>query len=122
MRKGRERSAPSNKSPRQRRANNVTVVTAKRSNTKLIITSSSPKDLYLGDHVVTTGRLVDGEGNGIPNQTIVFKSVAHVLGLTHDNPVESATTDSPVRSQRYISRYQHRTLHLLSRRSMSKDG
>jgi len=60
-------------SPSQRHA--ITVVTAKRSNTKLIVTSSSPKDLYLGDQVVTTGRLVDGEGNSIPNQTIVFKSV-----------------------------------------------
>jgi hypothetical protein len=44
---------------------------------------------------VTAGRLVDGEGNGIPNQTIVCKSVAHVLGLTRVNPVESATRTAP---------------------------
>jgi K319L-like, PKD domain len=57
----------------------VTVVPAEGSDTKIIVTSASTKkDLYLGDQVTTTGRLVDAEGNGIPNQTILLKSVAHV--------------------------------------------
>jgi hypothetical protein len=44
---------------------------------------------------VTTGRLVDADGNGIPNQTIISKSVTHVLLFgSRDNPVESVTTDS----------------------------
>jgi hypothetical protein len=72
----------------------VTVVPAGRSDTKIIVTSASKKDLWLGDQVTTTGRLVDAEGNGIPNQTINFKSVARVLGLTVDNRLESVTTDS----------------------------
>ena len=67
---------------------------AERSNTTLIITSSSPTDVYVGDRVVTTGRLVDAKGKGIPNQTISFKTVAHVLGTTYDYPVESVNTNS----------------------------
>jgi hypothetical protein len=75
-------------------ATNVTVKPAERSNTTLTITSSSPTDVYLGDHVVTTGRLVDAKGKGIPNQTIIFKSVAQMLGFTYDYPVESVKTNS----------------------------
>ena len=75
-------------------ATNVTVKPAERSNTTLTITSSSPTDLYLGDQVVTTGRLVDAKGNGIPNQTIIFKDVARALVFTYDYPVESVKTNS----------------------------
>lgn len=73
---------------------NVTVIPAVRSNTTLTITSSSPTAVYLGDRVVTTGRLVDSKGKGIPNQTIIFKSVAHGLGITYDYPMESVKTNS----------------------------
>jgi hypothetical protein len=70
-------------------------VTPTPGNTTLIITSSSPKtDLYVGDQVTTTGRLVDAKGVGIPNQTITFKSVARVLGFTTDHPNDPVTTDS----------------------------
>src|SRR5674536_104092 len=48
---------------------------AERSNTTLIITSSSPTGVYVGDRVVTTGRLVDAKGKGIPNQTL---SLIHI--------------------------------------------
>jgi hypothetical protein len=75
-------------------ATNVTVKPAERSNTTLTITSSSPTDPYLGDQVVTTGRLVDAKGNGIPNQTIIFKDVARALVFTYDYPVESVKTNS----------------------------
>jgi PKD repeat protein len=72
----------------------VTVVPPGRSDAKIIVTSSSPKkDLYFGDKVTTTGRLVDAEGNGLSNQTILFKSVSHVLGFTH-NTEEATVTDS----------------------------
>jgi hypothetical protein len=75
-------------------ATNVTVLPAERSNTTLIVNSSSKTDLYLGDQSVISGRLVDAEGNGIPNQTISFKNVARVLGFTTDWPMNDTTTDS----------------------------
>ena len=62
-------------------------------NTTLIITSPSMTDLYAGDQVTTTGRLVDAKGIGIPNQTITFKSVAHVF-IEYSVPDVSVTTDS----------------------------
>ena len=74
----------------------ITVVPVGRSDTKIIGTSSSATtDLYVGDQVVTSGRLVDAEGNGVPNQTLVFKSIANVpLIGTVNNPDEYVTTDS----------------------------
>jgi hypothetical protein len=64
-------------------------------NTTLIITSpTQTTDLYVGDRVTTTGRLVDSKGIGIPNQTITFKSIAHVLGFSTDHPNDPVTTDS----------------------------
>ena len=75
-------------------ATNVTVKPAERSDTTLTITSSSPTDVYPGDRVVTTGRLVDAKGKGIPNQTILFKSVARALGFTYEYPVGSTKTNS----------------------------
>jgi hypothetical protein len=63
-------------------------------NTTLIITSPSQKtDLYAGEQVTTTGRLVDSKGIGIPNQTITFKAVAHVF-IEYTVPDVSVTTDS----------------------------
>jgi hypothetical protein len=60
--------------------------------TQLIdIQSSKTGDLYAGDQVVTTGRLVDANGNGIPNQQVTFKASVPVLGTISQG---SATTDS----------------------------
>ncbi|MDD1721779.1 MAG: PKD domain-containing protein [Euryarchaeota archaeon] len=74
---------------------NVTVIPAERLSTTLIINDTDSKtDVYLGDQVKVTGRLVDADGNGIPNQTIHFKNVARVLGFTHEEPINDATTDS----------------------------
>jgi len=76
-------------------ATNVTVNPAERSDTTLTITSSSPTDVHLGDQVVTTGRLVDAKGNGIPNQIITFRSIAHLpLVGSRDVSPGSVTTDS----------------------------
>lgn len=73
----------------------VTVIPAAQSNMTLTVTSSSKTDLYLGDQLVISGRLVDAECNGIPNQTISFKAVAHVPLLgTVDWPINGTTTDS----------------------------
>ncbi|MGZ4904680.1 MAG: PKD domain-containing protein [Halobacteriota archaeon] len=72
---------------------NVTVIPAERSNTTLSANVSTT-DISIGDTVVISGRLVDAEGNGIPDQTISFKLEAHVLGITRDVPVNSTTTDS----------------------------
>ena len=74
---------------------NVTVISAERVDTKLIVDNPSSKaDYYLGEQMTTKGRLVDADGNGIPNQTIRFKSVSTVLGFTYDYPIEPVTTDS----------------------------
>ncbi len=74
---------------------NVTAVPAEPMNTTITdIHASKTDDLYLGDQVVMTGRLVDANGNGIPNQTVEFKAIAHVLGFTQDASAGSATTDS----------------------------
>ncbi|MGZ4925404.1 MAG: PKD domain-containing protein [Halobacteriota archaeon] len=73
---------------------NVTVIPAERSDTTLTVNPSSKTDLYLGDQVVISGRLVDAEGYGIPNQTISFKNVAHVLGFTTEWPMNDTTTDN----------------------------
>jgi hypothetical protein len=64
--------------------------------TKLIdIQSSKTGDLYLGDQVVTTGRLVDANGNGIPNQPVTFRAIASVPVLgSNDVSQGSVTTDS----------------------------
>jgi len=74
---------------------NVTAI-SERVATKLIdIQASKTGDLYLGDQVVTTGRLVDANGNGIPNQTITFRAIAQVpLVGSRDVSPGSATTDS----------------------------
>jgi|GEM_PF-640626 PKD repeat protein len=74
---------------------NVTVISAGRVDTKLIVdTPSSKADYYLGEQMTINGRLVDADGNGIANQTIRFKSVSRVLGFTYDYPIEPVTTDS----------------------------
>ncbi len=74
---------------------NVTAAPAEPMNTTLTdIQVSKTDDLYLGDQVVMTGRLVDANGNGIPNQTLDFRAIAHVLGFTQDVSTGSATTDS----------------------------
>jgi hypothetical protein len=54
----------------------------------------SKTDLYAGDTEIISGKLVDADGQGIPNQTISFKLEAHVLGITRDVPVNSTTTDT----------------------------
>ncbi|MGZ4913821.1 MAG: hypothetical protein ACXV3T_02720 [Halobacteriota archaeon] len=60
--------------------------------TKLIdIQASKTGDLYLGDQVTTTGRLVDANGNGIPNQQVTFKASVPIMGTITQG---SATTDS----------------------------
>ncbi|MGB9370829.1 MAG: hypothetical protein WCB79_02700 [Halobacteriota archaeon] len=60
--------------------------------TKLIdIQSSKTGDLYVGDQVVTTGRLVDANGNGIPNQQVTFMASVPIEGTITQG---SATTDS----------------------------
>jgi hypothetical protein len=71
-------------------------VAADRVATQLIdVQSSKTGDLYLGDQVVTTGRLVDADGNGIPNQQVTFRAVASVPVLgSYDVSQGSATTDS----------------------------
>ncbi len=74
---------------------NITVISAEPAVTKLIIDNPSSKtDYYLGDQMTMKGRLVDADGNGIPNQTIRFKSVSRVLGFTYDYPIGPVTTDS----------------------------
>ncbi len=74
---------------------NVTVIPTERLSTTLIISNTESKtDVYVGDEVKVTGRLVDADGNGIPNQTIHFKNVARVLGFTYEEPINDATTDS----------------------------
>ena len=74
---------------------NVTVAPGQRIATKFVdMQASKTGDLYLGDQVVTTGRLVDANGNGIPNQTVTFRATAHVFGLTRDVSPGSVTTDS----------------------------
>ena len=74
---------------------NVTVISADRLDTKLIVDNPSSKaDYYLGEQMTTKGRLVDADGNGIANQTIRFKSVSRVLGFTYDYPIEPVLTDS----------------------------
>jgi hypothetical protein len=74
---------------------NVTVASAEPAVTKLIIDNPPSKtDYYLGDQITMKGRLVDADGNGIPNQTIRFKSVSRVLGFTYDYPIGPVTTDS----------------------------
>jgi hypothetical protein len=56
---------------------------------------SKTGDLYLGDQVVTTGRLVDADGNGIPNQQVTFRAIAQVpLFGSRDVSPGSVTTDS----------------------------
>jgi PKD domain len=75
---------------------NVTAIAGERVATKLTdIQASKTDNLYLGDVVVTTGRLVDADGNGIPNQTITFRAIAQVplLGSRDVSP-GSVTTDS----------------------------
>jgi len=74
---------------------NVTAI-SERVATKLTdIQASKTGDLYLGDQVVTTGRLVDADGNGIPNQTITFRAIAQVpLFGSRDVSPGSVTTDS----------------------------
>jgi hypothetical protein len=64
--------------------------------TKLIdVQSSQAGDLYLGDQVVTTGRLVDANGNGIPNQPVTFRATASVPLLgSNDVSQGSVMTDS----------------------------
>jgi len=52
----------------------------------------SKTNLYVGDTETISGKLVDADGKGIPNQTISFKLEAHVLGITRDVPVNSTTT------------------------------
>jgi PKD repeat protein len=75
---------------------NVTAISGERVATKLTdIQASKTDNLYLGDQVVTTGRLVDADGNGIPNQTITFRAIAHVPLLgSRDVSQGSVTTDS----------------------------
>ena len=75
---------------------NITAISGERVATKLTdIQSSKTDNLYLGDQVVTTGRLVDADGNGIPNQIITFRSIAHVpLFGSRDVSPGSVTTDS----------------------------
>jgi K319L-like, PKD domain len=72
---------------------NITVIPAERSNTTLTA-NVSKTEFNIGDTVVISGRLVDADGNGIPNQTISFKLVAYVLGGAYEQPVNSTTTDS----------------------------
>ena len=55
------------------------------------IQSSKTGDLYVGDQVVTTGRLVDANGNGIPNQQVTFMASVPIEGTITQG---SATTDS----------------------------
>ncbi|HYC20789.1 MAG TPA: hypothetical protein VEF35_09310 [Candidatus Bathyarchaeia archaeon] len=60
--------------------------------TQLIDIQSSPTgDLHAGEQVTTTGRLVDANGNGIPNQQVTFMAQAPIVGTTTQG---SATTDS----------------------------
>ena len=54
----------------------------------------SKTDLRVGDTEIISGRLVDADGQGIPNQTISFRLEAHVLGVTRDVPVNSTITDA----------------------------
>jgi PKD repeat protein len=74
-------------------ATNVTVTPTQPSNTTLTA-QASKTDLYLGDQASISGRLVDADGNGIPNQTISFKTQARVLVFTTDYPVKDTKTDS----------------------------
>jgi hypothetical protein len=55
------------------------------------VQSSKDGDLYVGDVIVTTGRLVDANGNGIPNQQVTFMATVPVLGTISQG---STTTDS----------------------------
>ncbi|MGZ4947070.1 MAG: PKD domain-containing protein [Halobacteriota archaeon] len=75
---------------------NITAISGERVATKLTdIQSSKTDNLYLGDVVVTTGRLVDADGNGIPNQIITFRSIARVpLFGSRDVSPGSVMTDS----------------------------
>ena len=74
-----------------------TVKAVSRGATKLIdIQSSKTGDVYLGDQVVTTGRLVDANGNGIPNQQVTFRASEPIMGTITQG---SATTDSTGRFQ-----------------------
>jgi len=54
----------------------------------------SKTDLYVGDTETISGKLVDADGQGIPNQTISFQLEAHVLGVTSDVPINSTTTNA----------------------------
>ncbi|MGD0172670.1 MAG: PKD domain-containing protein [Halobacteriota archaeon] len=74
-------------------ATNITVIPAERSNTTLTA-NVSKTDFNIGDTIVISGRLIDADGNGIPNQAISFNLEAHVLGGTYDVPVNSTTTGS----------------------------
>ena len=71
-------------------------VAAGRVATQLIdVQSSKTGDLYLGDQIITTGRLVDANGNGIPNQQVNFKGTVSVPIMgSMDVSSGSATTDS----------------------------
>ena len=75
---------------------NITAISGERVATNLTdIQSSKTDNLYPGDVVVTTGRLVDADGNGIHNQIITFRSMAHVpLFGARDVSPGSVTTDS----------------------------
>ena len=65
-----------------------------RISTTFIIDRSTPTDLYEGDQVTITGRLVDADGNGIPDQTVTLKSMGHAMGQSRTLPDQYATTDS----------------------------
>jgi len=74
---------------------NAAAVPGQRVATKFVdLQASKTGDLYVGDQVVTTGRLVDANGNGIPNQAVTFRAIAHVFGITQDVSPGSVTTDS----------------------------
>ena len=74
---------------------NVTAISGRVATKLTDIQASKTGDLYLGDQVVTTGRLVDADGNGIPNQTITFRAIAQVpLFGSRDVSQGSVTTDS----------------------------
>jgi hypothetical protein len=75
-------------------SHNANAITPSKPQNTTLTLKISQTEVYTGDPVYLSGRLVDANGNGIPNQTISLKNVARVMGFTTDWPMNDTTTDS----------------------------